>query len=746
MFRDGASQAVISSQVGESISQWANVPVYAMSDSIVGTGAVGGAVASIEAFSKRAGELVSLVLKGSDIKSLPFEIRTETVPMFDWRALQRWGIPETRLPPGSVVRYKPISLWVVYRWYIIGALAIFALQAATITGLVLQGRRRRRAENELSESRQFMELAAEAGGIGLWVRDLVQGDLWANPRMRSLLGFEPGDAIEVDKVLARINPDDRAKMMSIIERAQEKGEPFDVEFRTAIPGMPERWIAARGQFVRGPHGQVMRRMGTMIDITERKQTEDRLRQSEENFRRLVETTVAVIWQADMESWKFTYVTPQAVKLLGYPLEQWYEKDFWISHIHPDDRERAIDTCIRMSKCAEEFDFEYRMIRLSGEVVWVHDFVNCQHQAGERPQLRGLLLDVTERKRSEQAIRESEERFRTVANAAPVMIWMSGTDKLCTFCNKGWLDFTGRTLEQELGNGWSEGVHRDDFERCLEIYTHSFGARQEFSMEYRLRRYDGEYRWVMDQGVPRFESDGTFLGYIGTATDITELKRGEEKFRLVVEASANAIVMVNDRGQIVLVNQQTENLFGYSRDELIGQTVEILVPERFRGDHCGHRAAFTAAPQARSMGARQDLYARRKDGSEVRVEIGLNPIRTQEGLLVLTSIVDISARKQAEEALEKERAFLRQVIDIDPNFIFAKDREGRFTLANRAVAEAYGTTVENLIGKTDAEFNPHAEQVEHFHRMDVEVIDRLQERFIPEEQITDATARFAGCKR
>ena len=133
-----------------------------------------------------------------------------------------------------------------------------------------------------------------------------------------------------------------------------------------------------------------------------------------------------------------------------------------------------------------------------------------------------------------------------------------------------------------------------------------------------------------------------------------------------------------------------------------------------------------------MGAGRDLFARRKDGSEFLVEIGLNPIHTQDGLFVLTVIVDISARRQAEEALEKERAFLRQVIDIDPNFIFAKDREGRFTLVNQAVADAYGTTVEGLIGKTDADFNPNRDEVEYFHRMDLEVIDNLQERFVPEE--------------
>jgi PAS domain S-box-containing protein len=118
-------------------------------------------------------------------------------------------------------------------------------------------------------------------------------------------------------------------------------------------------------------------------------------------------------------------------------------------------------------------------------------------------------------------RTGEIRFRLMADAAPVMLWMSGPDAACTFFNRRWLDFRGRSLDQESGEGWTEGVHRDDVQRCMNTYLTAFYARQDFSMEYRLLTVTGDYRWVIDTGVPRYEPDGAFAGYIGSAVDITD---------------------------------------------------------------------------------------------------------------------------------------------------------------------------------------------------------------------------------
>ncbi len=193
----------------------------------------------------------------------------------------------------------------------------------------------------------------------------------------------------------------------------------------------------------------------------------------------------------------------------------------------------------------------------------------------------VARDVTAQKQAERALRESEQRFRVITDASPVMVWMAGTDKLCYYFNKGWLDFVGRTLEQESGNGWAENVHPEDFDRCLQIYISNFDARRPFEMQYRMRHHTGQYRWILDRGVPRYAPDGTFEGYVGGCLDIHDQKEAAEKVRAADETLRLMKVQDEERRRIARELHdsagQTLTVLGLSLAHLVDRA-QVIAPE------------------------------------------------------------------------------------------------------------------------------------------------------------------------
>jgi PAS domain S-box-containing protein len=430
-------------------------------------------------------------------------------------------------------------------------------------------------------------------------------------------------------------------------------------------------------------------------VEERKRAGEVLGESEEKFRSVFRDAgigMAIVSPAGA----FLAGNGAFCKFIGYTEEELLGKTVQ-SLTHPDDWPVFLQRLSQALTDGGSFQgVEKRCLHKSGKVLHGECSGSLIRDAdGKALYFVAEVVDITERKRANQDLLESEQRFRLVANSAPVLIWMAGTDKLCTFFNKCWLDFTGRTVEQEMGEGWVQGVHPADLERCLNIYSGAFDARVDFEMEYRLRRYDGKYRWVVDYGVPRTESDGTFCGYIGSCVDITERKMTAESLE---ELSGRLIAaQEEERGRIAreLHDDFSQRLallgIGLSRlwkkrpeseeeertvvRELWNRTQEIS-SDVHRLSHQLHSSKLEHVGLGPAlMGLCEEIsekygmqveFADRGVASEIPKDVALCLFRvTQEAL---SNVVKHSGAKQAQVELCRERDEIRlQIVDAGAGF-------------------------------------------------------------------------------
>jgi two-component system, sensor histidine kinase len=335
---------------------------------------------------------------------------------------------------------------------------------------------------------------------------------------------------------------------------------------------------------------------------------------------------------------------------------------------------------------------------------------------------GILRDITEERQAANALRESESRYRTLANLGTALIWTCGVDKQCDYFNRPWLDFTGRKPEQEFGVGWLEGVHPEDAAQCFETFAQAFDRREPFSMIYRLRRCDGEYRWVQDNGTPRYDSQGEFLGYIGHCLDITDQKEAERSllvFKTAVEQSLDGIAIADLDGTARFVNRAWAKMHGCSIEESIGQPLSVF--------HTKQQLETEVTPfveRLLKIGDSEGVIGHvRKDGTTFPAQISCNLLvdadRKPFGLLGIAR--DISDSKRAEEALRHSQTMLLCVLNLVPQSIFWKDRNSVFLGCNEVFAKRAGLRAAEVVGKTDFDLPWTREESEGYRAHDQEVM-------------------------
>ena len=502
----------------------------------------------------------------------------------------------------------------------------------------------------LSDEEQNTKLAVEAAELGTFEWELDSKIFTGSQRLNEIFGFKKDHNITHEDLLGRFYRDDRSIRDRAVAAALKKGS-LAYEVRICWPDQSIHWVKVHGKIIYDEKQQPVRMHGTVMDVTAERTALAAMKENEERLNIAIEAAELATWELNLVTREPIY-SQRYLQLLGFPSEARPTHQELLAKIHPEDiglRNEAVSD----AKKKGFLDLELRIKPSPDNIRWIRSRGKVVYDNNGMPvRILGTTVDITDQRAAFDVLQQSEERFKVISNNAPVMIWMSGNEKYAGFYNTSWIRFTGRSIEHEHLGDWHEAVHPDDVTEYIQVYEDAFKNQETFQREYRMKRYDGQYRWISEHAVPRYDNAHNFIGFIGAARDIDDEKRFNERlqasellFKTIANVSPVGLWMTDVNGKNNFVNDTWVEWTGISIDDHYDEGWVAAVLEADKGhvlDVC--KKSF----EARENFA-VEFRIRRKDGQTrwMLSEGGPFYNNDKEFAGIAGSVADITERKQEE---------------------------------------------------------------------------------------------------
>ncbi len=542
------------------------------------------------------------------------------------------------------------------------------------------------------------------------------GYISANPALARMLGFNsPEELIRERTEPLKQRCADPGRRQEYMRLLAEEGVVHDFEYEDYCKDGSRIWLSDNVRTVRDSGGTLLYYEGTTQNITQRKRVERAQRESQRQYETLVHSINGIVWEADPKTFKFTFVSKQAERILGYPLERWFEgPDFWPDHMHSEDRDWAVAFCVDATERRVGHRFEYRMIAADGSVVWFSDIVTVDVADNQTVVLRGVMVDITERKLAEEKLRQSETQLAEAQKLARLgsWTWNLETD------NVSWSD----ELYQLFGIQRSDfhpsyeaiidSLHQEDRDLFRSVVNDALTTHEPFSFYYRIIRADGAERIIHSRGLVVTDEHGKAIRMFGAAQDVTEgtqaenaLREAERKYRDIFENAGEGIFQSTPDGRFIAANPALARMQGFASPEELIHSRQNIAQQVYVDPSGREWFKRLLENEGAVRGFEHEVF--RKDGTRMWTSVNARTVRDKDGVIQYYegTAQDITDRKRAEAALRESEERYRELFENAKDATYVHDLSGKYTSVNRATEKLSGYTRDEILGKSFFHFVP-----------------------------------------